>query len=150
VPRLDDDYPGGSSLVLADSIEKVTTRSIGAGQFVIGESKVRPRVDGVFRQDEKLWVFMQVYHLGAAGKVRYQIVRKQTGVVEVDQTEPLARAPAHWFNVDESAVPPPPQLTLEKGYPLRNLGPGDYTARVVVADSDGKTLLSREAPFTVR
>src|SRR5712691_6282829 len=36
VPRLEDDQLGQSSLILADQLEKVPTKSIGAGQFVIG------------------------------------------------------------------------------------------------------------------
>ena len=44
VPHLDTEKLSSSTVVLADLIEKVPTRSIGTGQFVIGSSKVRPRV----------------------------------------------------------------------------------------------------------
>ncbi len=40
VPRIEDDRLGQSSLILADVLEKVPTKSIGTGQFVIGTSKV--------------------------------------------------------------------------------------------------------------
>ena len=43
VPHFDDEKLASSSLILADLIEKVPTRSIGTGQFVMGSSKVRPR-----------------------------------------------------------------------------------------------------------
>src|ERR1700683_4917761 len=43
VPRMEDDTLSASSLILADVIEKVPTKSIGIGQFVIGTSKVRPK-----------------------------------------------------------------------------------------------------------
>ena len=43
VPRMEDDTLSASSLILADMIEKVPTKSIGTGQFVIGTSKVRPQ-----------------------------------------------------------------------------------------------------------
>src|SRR6476646_1439431 len=43
VPRLDSEKATASTLVLADVIEKVPARSIGAGMFVIGSTKVRPR-----------------------------------------------------------------------------------------------------------
>ena len=36
VPRLEDDQLAMSSLILADKIEKVPTKEIGTGQFVIG------------------------------------------------------------------------------------------------------------------
>src|SRR5207245_1059382 len=40
VPHYDDEKLASSSLILADVIEKVPTRSIGTGPFVIGSSKV--------------------------------------------------------------------------------------------------------------
>ncbi len=43
VPAFDEDVLSASSLILADQLEKVPTRSIGNGQFVIGSSKVRPK-----------------------------------------------------------------------------------------------------------
>src|SRR5205814_8447155 len=45
VPRYDDENLASSTVVLADVIEKVPTRSIGTGQFVVGSYKVRPRLD---------------------------------------------------------------------------------------------------------
>ena len=45
VPHLRRRQAGSSSLILADLIEKVPTRSIGTGQFVIGATKVRPRMN---------------------------------------------------------------------------------------------------------
>ena len=45
VPHFDDEKLASSTLILADLIEKVPTKSIGTGQFVIGTSKVRPRVN---------------------------------------------------------------------------------------------------------
>src|SRR5271163_1876785 len=44
VPHIEDDQLGVSSVILADIIEKVPTKNIGTGPFVIGTSKVRPRV----------------------------------------------------------------------------------------------------------
>ena len=55
VPRLDPDKVGQSTLILADQLEKVPPRSIGAGPFVIGGSKVRPRVGEVFKQATRRW-----------------------------------------------------------------------------------------------
>src|SRR5262245_16409147 len=53
VPRFDIEKLASSTLVLADLLEEVPTRSIGTGQFVIGRNKVRPRLSGTFRRDEK-------------------------------------------------------------------------------------------------
>src|SRR5882757_9808518 len=48
VPRFEDDKLETSSLILADQIEHVPAKQIGAGQFVLGSSKVRPRMEGDF------------------------------------------------------------------------------------------------------
>ena len=36
--------------------------------FVIGDSKVRPRIDDVFKRDEKMGIYMKLYNLGADEK----------------------------------------------------------------------------------
>ena len=45
VPRFQDDQLSSSSLILADDIQRVSTEDIGLGQFVLGDVKVRPRLD---------------------------------------------------------------------------------------------------------
>ncbi len=52
-----------STLILADLMEKVPARSIGTGMFVIGGTKVRPRMDDVFKRDEKMGIYMKLYNL---------------------------------------------------------------------------------------
>src|SRR5436190_6550784 len=63
VPRYDDDKLDASSLILADQIERVPAKQIGSGQFVLGSSKVRPRLEGDFTTADRLGIYMQVYNL---------------------------------------------------------------------------------------
>src|SRR5438445_3857151 len=63
VPRYADEKLEASSLILADQIEHVPAKQIGAGQFVLGSSKVRPRLEGDFTTADKLGIYMQVYNL---------------------------------------------------------------------------------------
>src|ERR1700719_3074130 len=63
VPRYEDDKLETSSLILADQIEHVPAKQIGNGQFVLGSSKVRPRLEGDFTTADKLGIYMQVYNL---------------------------------------------------------------------------------------
>src|ERR1700687_1265321 len=63
VPKFDDDTIQSSSLILADQLEHVPAKQIGTGQFVLGSSKVRPKLDGEFPSDIKLGIYMQVYNL---------------------------------------------------------------------------------------
>ncbi len=87
VPRYDDEKLGSSSLILADQIEKVPTRSIGTGQFVIGTSKVRPRLAEKFKRDEKMGIYMQIYNFQPDektqkpnGTIEYEIVKNGSTV----------------------------------------------------------------------
>src|ERR1700740_1452714 len=63
VPRYEDDKLEASSLILADQIEHVPAKQINTGQFVLGSSKVRPRLEGDFTTADKLGIYMQVYNL---------------------------------------------------------------------------------------
>ena len=48
VPHFDDDRLSSSSLILADQIQRVSMKDIGLGQFVLGDMKVRPKLDKTF------------------------------------------------------------------------------------------------------
>ncbi len=49
VPRYDDDRLASSSLILASTMERVPSRDIGAGNFVIGDTHIVPRVPSADR-----------------------------------------------------------------------------------------------------
>lgn len=81
-----------STLILADDIETIAMRIIGTGQFVVGDSKVRPRIGGAFRRDETLGVYLQAYNLGTPqGKVTYEVLKVGTDEVVVTTTEDIAQ-----------------------------------------------------------
>src|SRR6266853_1381952 len=63
VPRYEDEKLEASSLILADQIEHVPAKQIGSGQFVLGSSKVRPRLEADFTTADKLGIYLQVYNL---------------------------------------------------------------------------------------
>src|SRR5581483_3254049 len=74
VPDFADDRLSSSSLIVADAMEPVPAKNVGTGMFVIGQTKVRPRVpaaDGkpaVFKQNQKVNFWMQVYNLSVDEK----------------------------------------------------------------------------------
>ncbi len=84
VPHFDDEKLASSSLILADLIEKVPTKSIGTGQFVIGDTKVRPRLTDTFDRGEKLGIYTQFYNFSPDEKtkkpnasIEYEITKKR-------------------------------------------------------------------------
>ena len=146
VPRYDDENLASSTVVLADVIEKVSTRSIGAGQFVLGSSKVRPRLDDTFRYDEKMGIYLQLYNFSPDektqkpnGTIEYEVVRTGTNEKIFNFTEEIAKLPG------ASAQ----QVTIEKLLPLEKVEPGQYTLKMKVTDRNRNQTLTPTATFRV-
>jgi len=146
VPHYDDEKLASSTLILADLIEKVPLRSIGTGQFVVGSSKVRPRLTDTFRQDEKLGIYLQIYNFGPDertqkpnGTIEYEVVKNGSNEKIFDFTEEVAKVP------EASAQ----QVTIEKLLPLQSLKPGQYTLKMKVTDKNRNQTLTPSATFTV-
>ncbi len=146
VPSYDDEELGMSSLILADLIEKVPTRSIGTGQFVIGTSKVRPRIDDTFKKDEKMGIYLQLYNFTPdektqkpQGSIDYEVVRTSDNKKIFEFTEDVA-------TIDGASAN---QTTVEKVLPLQNLEPGEYRLRMKVTDRLNGETLTPETTFKV-
>jgi GWxTD domain-containing protein len=147
VPRLDSEKLSSSSLVLADLLEKVPMKSIGTGQFVIGDSKVRPRMDDAFKRDEKMGIYLKLYNFQPdeathkpSGQVTYEVTKNGSNEkVFPDVTEDVQQIP----NASSS------QVTIEKFLPLSGFAPGQYTIRVKVTDKNRNQVLTQSAQFTV-
>ena len=121
-------------------------RSIGAGQFIIGDSKVRPRINDVFRHDEKMGIYFKVYNLGAdqdthrpLGTVEYQLLRTGSNEKIFDVTQDFSTIP------DATAA----QMTIQKFLPLKSLLPGQYTLQMRIVDKNRNQTLTPSAKFTV-
>ena len=151
VPRYDEDHLAASSLILADKMEKVPSKEIGAGSFVIGNTKIRPRVSTgpmvpvKFARDQNLSFWMQVYNLGIDDKskennaqIEYQVTNLDTHKSVLDTTESTTKLNPH-----------ADQVTLEKSLPLASLQPGKYQIAIKVNDGISKQQISESAPFVV-
>jgi len=150
VPDYSDDKLANSSLIVADDIEAVPTNSVGTGMFVIGNTKVRPRVatDGkpaVFKRGQKVNFWMQVYNLTVDDKTHrpsatfeYDVVNASTNkaiVHAVDSSDKMG-------NVGE-------QITLQKALASSNLDPGVYKIEIKVSDNLSKQTVAPSATFAV-
>ncbi|MBV8895127.1 MAG: GWxTD domain-containing protein [Acidobacteriaceae bacterium] len=145
VPHYDEDQLGASSVILADQIERVPTKSIGAGPFVIRSSKVRPRMGDTFKRDETMGIYTEFYNFGMDqktkkpdGTVEYDVVDGQNKTV-LSYSEDLATIP------NSSAF----LVTVEKKLPLKTLSPGKYTLKLKVTDKLKNQTLTPTAQFTV-
>jgi GWxTD domain-containing protein len=147
VPHFEEEKLAQSSLILADLIEKVPTRNIGTGQFVIGDTKVRPRLNETFDRSEKLGIYAQFYNFGPDektnkpnGSIQYEITKNGSDKAVLDYTEEIK-------SIDGASSQ---QVTVEKLLPLQSLEPGQYTLKMKVVDKNRNQTLTPTANFTVK
>jgi hypothetical protein len=146
VPRYEDDKLEASSLILADQIEQVPAKQIGTGQFVLGSSKVRPRLEGDFTTDMKLGIYLQVYNLKPDDATHKSNATFQFTVKRDNQPVPGMQ----FKETSEDMKQTGEQVTIERLLPLSTLPPGKYTLEVNATDTHSNQTISRTANFTVR
>ena len=144
VPRFDDDTLTASSLILADQLEHVPAKQIGTGQFVLGSSKVRPKLDGEFTSNERLGIYMQVYNLKPDDKTHKSNATFQYTVKKGDEKVWEAK------ETSEEMKQTGDQVTIERLLPLASLAPGKYSLEIVATDTLSNKSVSKTADFTVK
>ncbi len=144
VPRYGEEELATSTLILADLIERVPSREVGLGQFVLGASKVRPKLDHTFSADQRMGIYFQVYNLKvdptthrSAAVVEYVIRRGDEEVWQFRETSE---------ELDQRGS----QITIEKLLPLAQFEPGKYRLEIQVTDTLGQHSVTSQAEFTVK
>ncbi len=151
VPKYDDDTLATSSLILADQMERVPTKDIGAGNFVIGNTRIRPRVPSsvtapvTFHRAQQLNFWMQVYNLGIDEKSKKNDATIEYEVMDLATNKAVLQTQETTAKLNPNAD----QVTLEKSMPLASLQPGKYKVTIKVNDGVSKHEVSESAPFTV-
>jgi GWxTD domain-containing protein len=151
VPSFDDDHLSSSSLIVADTMQPVSTKEIGTGMFVIGNTKIRPRVSPAngkpvaFKRNQKVYFWMQIYNLGVDDKthkpsatVEYNVINAATNkavIHTVESTDQMG-------NIGD-------QVTLEKPLSASSLDPGIYRIQIKVNDNISKQTVDPSATFAV-
>lgn len=145
VPRFQDDQLGASSLILADEIQKVSSRDIGLGEFVLGDLKVRPKLNAAFDEGGQMGIFLQVYNLKVDPKthegdatIQYQVLNENNSAV-VKFSENSRQYNQHGE-----------EIWIEKALDLKSLAPGSYKLQIQITDNGDKQTISPSANFTVR
>jgi GWxTD domain-containing protein len=147
VPAFDSETLSNSSVILADKIERVPTRSLGAGQFVLGASKVRPRINDEFKADERMGIYVEFYNLGEDdvtsmpdGDITYQIAKaSDPDELLLDFTEDVATIRGA----------SPRQVVIEKLLPLSSLEPGVYRLSLKMTDHVKSETITPSTTFKV-
>lgn len=148
VPRFTDDQLSNSSLILADDIQRVSSKDIGLGQFVLGDLKVRPRLDQTFTPDDSMGVFLQIYNLKVDDKTHKADASVEFRVTKAEKGEP---APILKFDLPADKIPEHgEEMTLANTITLGSLTPGRYKLEVAVTDNVTKQTITPTTEFTVK
>ena len=152
VPEYSDDRLSASSLILADRMERVPTKSVGAGSFVIGETKLAyPHLDGAdgkpasFKHDQRMSLWMQVYNLQQDDKTKKPSAKIEYEIVNVANNQPVV----HSSETTETMGSVGEQITLEKTLALNAFPPGTYRLTVKVDDNVSKQQIAPSVRFAV-
>ncbi len=86
VSPIPDDKLDASSLILADQMEPVSSKDVGIGQFVLGSTKVRPKLDAAFHEDQPMGIYLQFYNLKVDDKTHKNNVSLDLKVTQGQQT----------------------------------------------------------------
>jgi GWxTD domain-containing protein len=150
IPDFSEDHLSSSSLIIADQMEPVAAKNVGTGSFVIGTTKVRPRVassDGKpisFKRNQKMNFWMQVYNLTVDEKTH-----KPSATVEYNVTDASNKAIIHTVESTDTMGNIGDQVTLQKTLSAANLQPGMYKIEIKVNDRLSKQSVDPTATFAV-
>jgi GWxTD domain-containing protein len=150
IPDFSEDKLSNSTLIIADQMEPVPTKNVGTGNFVIGTTKVRPRVapsDGkpiLFKRNQKLNFWMQVYNLSVDEKTH-----KPSATIEYNVTDSSNKAVIHTVESTDTMGNVGDQVTLQKTLSAANLQPGMYKIEIKVNDKLSKQTVGPTATFAV-
>jgi len=150
LPDFSEDKLSNSTLIIADQMEPVATKNVGTGNFVIGTTKVRPRVapsDGkpiLFKRNQKLNFWMQVYNLSVDEKTH-----KPSATIEYNVTDVNNKPVIHTVESTDTMGNVGDQVTLQKTLSAANLQPGLYKIEIKVNDNLSKQTVDPTATFAV-
>jgi GWxTD domain-containing protein len=132
-----------SSLILADQMENVSSKDLGLGQFVIGSTKVRPKLDSEFHTDQQLDFYMQFYNLKMDDKTHKNNVSLDIKVTRGDQIV------IHKVRTGDQLHQNGEQVTLQQVIAPNALPPGKYQLEIQATDLVANQTVLHSAAFTV-
>jgi GWxTD domain-containing protein len=151
VPTFHDEKLGTSTLILADRMNLVSSREIGSGNFILGNTFIRPRVSTnaatpvSFKRNQQLSFWMQVYNL---------TIDEATKSNQATVTYLITDTTANTVVLEKQLEPQDlgthsDQLTVEKTLPMAGLQPGKYKVTIKINDGISKQEIAQSAPFVV-
>jgi GWxTD domain-containing protein len=142
-PRIPDQTLQASSMILAYSVTDMPPKSVGTEMFVLGDKKVKPNISGVFKQDEPLNVWQEIYGLAAD-----QTTHKPSASIEMLITQNKQEVKKIVTDSSELAGSGL-QMKYSNSVPLKDFAPGQYEVQIKVTDNISKETSVTSKNFTV-
>jgi GWxTD domain-containing protein len=143
VSSIPDDKLEASSLILADQMEPVSSKDIGVGQFVLGSTKVRPKLDSEFHADQPLDIYLQLYNLKVDDKTHKNNVTLDFKITQGQQTV------SDQVKTGDDIQQFGEEITIQQMVAPKTLPPGKYKLEIQATDKVANQTISRTADFTV-
>ena len=152
VPEYNEDKLASSSMILSDHMEKVPAKSVGAGNFVIGQTKFAyPHLEpssgtpASFKRDQRINFWMQVYNLQYDEKSKKPSAKIEYEIINVANNQAVLHASESTDTMGNIGD----QITLEKSLALTAFEPGIYRLTVKVDDNVSKQQIAPSVRFAV-
>jgi GWxTD domain-containing protein len=152
VPDYTEDKLASSSMILADHMEKVPAKSVGSGNFVIGQTKFAyPHLEPAdgkpasFKRDQRMNLWLQVYNLQSDEKTKKPSAKIEYEIVNIASNQ----AVLHSSESTDTMGNIGDQITLEKSLALSGFQPGIYRLTVKVDDNISKQQIAPSVRFAV-
>jgi len=143
VPSIPEDKLEGSSLILADEVETVSSKDVGLGMFVIGSTKVRPKLNTEFTADQAVGFYLQLYNLGVDPTTHKNKLSLDFKISQGQETFTQA------VMTGEQLRQTGEQVTFKSLLTPHTLPPGKYKLDIQATDLLNNTSISRSVQFTV-
>jgi GWxTD domain-containing protein len=143
VSAIPDDTLQASSLILADQMEPVSSKDVGVGQFVLGSTKVRPKLDAEFHSDQPMDIYLQLYNLKVDDTTHKNNVSVDFKITQGDKTV------SDQVKTGEDIKQSGEEITIQQMVAPKTLPPGKYKLQIQATDKVSNQTVSRTADFTV-
>jgi GWxTD domain-containing protein len=143
VSTISDDQLAASSLILADQMEPVSSKDVGVGQFVLGSTKVRPKLDSEFHTDQNMDIYFQLYNLKVDDKTHKSNVSMDFKITQGDKVV------SDQVKTGDDIKQYGEQVTVEQMVAPKTLPPGKYKLDILATDMVSNQKVTLSTDFTV-
>jgi len=142
-PRIPDQTLQASSMILAYSVTEMPPKSVGTEMFVLGDKKVKPNISAVFKPEDSLNVWQEIYGLSSD-----QTTHKPSATIELVITQnkqELKKVVTDSSELAGSGL----QMKYSSSVPLKGFTPGQYEVQIKVTDNISKESFVSSKNFSV-